>query len=121
MNVHKLDGFNKIYEVECFQEEFEKTVSETKPNGRYHKWLRTKLMQLDELGHLALKLRDFEPIKDTDPRLYAIRYPRSQKNPRVVYVYIENDKICLLHTFNEKSTSDYNSAIKIAQNRTKSL
>ncbi len=121
MGLLKVDGFNKIYQLEEFQEEFENTVSETKATGRYHKWLRAKLRQLDALGYQACKLRDFEPLVDTNPKLYSIRYPQSPKNTRVLYIYVEESRVYLLHAFNEKSKSDYEHAIKTATNRVKSL
>ena len=121
MGLLKVDGFNRIYQLEEFQEEFEDTVSETKTTGRYHEWLRTKLRQLDALGYQACKLRDFEPLTDTDPKLYSIRYPKSPKNTRVLYIYVEGSRVYLLHAFNEKSKSDYANAIKTATNRIKSL
>ena len=118
----KLCSYEKIYTVKGFQEEFQKVLKETNPNGQYHKWLRRKLDVLDDRSYGALSDRDFEPLSGTDPKLYAIRYPRSPKNPRVVYVYIDDGMVCLLHTFMEtskKSGSDYQSAINIAQNRLK--
>lgn len=102
--------------------EFDEVVNETKATGRYHSWLRRKLNVLDAVGYL-ISDRDFEPL-NTNPRLYAIRYPKSPKNPRVIFAYINNGKVCLLHTFKESSKqsgSDYRSAIKVATNRLKSL
>ena len=122
MRLYKLDTYNKIYAVEDFMNEFDEVVSEKNATGRYHSWLRRKLSVLDASGYL-ISDRDFEPL-DTNPRLYAIRYPKSPKNPRVIYAYIDHGKVCLLHTFKESSKqsgSDYRSAIKIATNRLKAL
>jgi len=124
LRVLKLDGFDKIYVVDCFGEEFDKVVSEKNVNGRYHKWLRRKLSVLDARGYGALSDRDFEPLEDCDPKLYAIRYPKSPKNPRVVYVYVDDGAVYLLHTFKESSKtsgSDYRSGIKVATNRLKQI
>ena len=120
----KLDTYNKIYAVEGFMEEFDETLNETKADGRYHSWLRRKLNVLDASGFRALSDRDFEPLEDTDPKLYAIRYPKSPKNPRVVYAYVDDGVVYLLHTFKEtskKTGSDYRSAIKVATNRLESI
>lgn len=124
MGIVKFESYNNIYAVEGFQEEFQATVHEKKPTGRYHSWLRRKLAVLDYSGFSALSDRDFEQLEDCDPKLYAIRYPHSPINPRVIYAYVDNGEVYLLHTFKEsskKSGSDYRSAIKVAQNRLKSI
>lgn len=124
MQVLKLEGFNKIYIVENFSSEFDKVVSERNTNGRYHKWLRRKLAVLDANGYGVLSDRDFEPLENCDPKLYAIRYPKSPKNPRVVYAYVEDGAVYLLHTFKESSKSsgsDYQAGIRTATNRLKSI
>jgi len=124
LRLFKLDTYNKIYAVEEFMEEFDETLNETKAEGRYHSWLRRKLNVLDTFGFKALSDRDFEPLEGTDPKLYAIRYPKSPKNPRVVYAYVDDGVVYLLHTFKEtskKSGSDYRSAIKVATNRLESI
>lgn len=119
LEIEKVDGYKKIYQVEGFQKEFEKTVSEIKPNGRYHKWLRKQLFSLEDHGYDALKFENFEPLSDTNPKLYAIRYPRSKKNPRVIYIYVDDCDVYLLHAFKETKTSDYNQAVKTAEKRAK--
>ena len=121
MNKSKFEDYTNIYAVEGFQEEFEETLNEKDTNGRYHKWLRRKLAVLEESGYGGLTDRDFEKLEDTDPKLYAIRYPKSKKNPRVVYAYVDYGEVVLLHTFQEKSKNDYQSAIRIATNRVKLL
>ena len=124
MQLIKVDGFNRIYMVEGFQEEFEKTLNETRSEDRYHKWLRLKLYILDAKGLGVLSDRDFEPLEDTHPKMYAIRYPKSPKNPRVIYVYVNNGEVYLLHTFKEtskKTGSDYRSAIIKAKKRLESI
>ena len=105
-------------------EEFDETLNETKVDGRYHSWLRRKLNVLDASGFKALSDRDFELLEDTAPKLYAIRYPNSPKNPRVIYAYVDDGVVYLLHTFKEtskKTGSDYRSAIKVATNRLKCI
>ena len=121
MRHSKLEGYRNIYAVDCFQEEFEDVLDETDTNGRYHQWLRRKLSVLDDNRHGLLMDRDFEKLESTDPKLFAIRYPKSKKNSRVIYVYVDSGGVVLLHTFKEKSKNDYRSAIKTATNRLKSL
>ena len=124
LQVLKLNGYTNVYMVEGFVEEFEKVVSEKKVTGRYHNWLRRKLNVLDASGYGALSDRDFEPLSGCDPKLYAIRYPKSPKNPRVIYAYVDSGKIYLLHAFRETSKSsgsDYRAGINVATNRLKSI
>lgn len=122
MQIFKLADYRKIYVVEGFEEEFDSVVKETNINGRYHKWLRRKLNVLDARGYGVLQDRDFEPLTGCNPKLYALRYPKSPVNPRVVYVYVGDGAVYLLHTFKESSknsSSDYRSGIKVATNRLK--
>ena len=119
MDLIKTEGFDNVYEVKPFQKEFEKTVKKDK---RYYKWLREKLAILEKLGMEALKLESFEPLPFTDPRLYSIRYPKSPINPRVIYIYANGKEVYLLTAFKESSknsNSDYEAAIKVAEERLK--
>lgn len=119
MEIIKTENFNNIYEVEQFQKEFKKITKNAK---RYNNWLLNKLSVLDEKGMEALRMESFEPLSNTSPKLYSIRYPHSPINPRVIYVYIDGDEIYLLTAFKESSkggNGDYNSAIKIAHERLK--
>ncbi|MBQ7809698.1 MAG: type II toxin-antitoxin system RelE/ParE family toxin [Clostridia bacterium] len=119
MNIERVDGYEKICQVECFEKEFKKTTSEKNNNCRYHKWLRTQLYVLEAQGKEALKLEGFEHLNNTNPNLYSIRYPRSKKNPRVIYIYVDDNMVYLLHAFRETKKSDYDMAIKTAQKRAK--
>ena len=117
----KTEGFNNIYEVEPFKKEFQKIA---KRDNRDYNWLIAKLRMLEKKGMDALKLESFEPLPNTNPKLYSIRYPHSPLNPRVIYVYINGNEIYLLTAFKEsskKTNSDYDSAIKVAQDRLKYL
>ncbi len=119
LDLIKTEGFDHIYEVEPFEKEFKKTVKE---NKRYYKWLREKLSILEALGTEALKLRDFEPLPSTNPKLYSIRNPNTPINPRVIYIYASGKNIYLLTAFKEgskNSNSDYGAAIKVAEERLK--
>ena len=120
----KTEGFKHVYEVDVFKKEFKKITGETKNDQRYHKWLKRQLLRLEDLGMKALVLDGFEPLSDTNPRLYSIRYNKSPLNPRVIYIYANGDEIYLLTAFKEsskKSNSDYNRAVKIAHERLKYL
>lgn len=120
MDILKVDGFNNIYQVDCFQTEFLKTVKERpKKQGiksRYQDWLVRSLAILDELGFNALSLPAFEKLNDTD-RIYSIRYTKSIKNPRVLFVFFDGRNIILLTSFLEKSKADYDKALEVAKNR----
>lgn len=120
----KNERFKNIYEVDVFNKEFKKITGETKNDQRYHKWLYRQLKILEDLGMKALMLDSFEPLSNTDPKLYSIRYNKSPLNPRVIYIYANGDEIYLLAAFKEsskKSNSDYNKAIEIAHERLKYL
>lgn len=125
MDIVKNNMFSQIYEVDCFQKEF-KEMSDEKfvfepPYPRYQKWLIGKLRVLEEFKEEAIKLRDFEYLEGTSPKLYSIRYPKSKLNPRVIYAYLDEGEILLLTAFKEKNSSDYDRHIKLAQRRIKVL
>lgn len=104
--------------------EFLDAVNETpKKPGRYHRWLLDSLIKLDsfKIEDLLKMNTRFEYLKETDPKLYAIRYPKSKKNPRVVYFYQDNNRVILLKPFLEKKPSDYTHAINAAYTRIKQL
>lgn len=119
LNIEKLNNYTNIYQVDCFNKEFENALSETKVNGRYHKWLRRQLNVLDSFGKDALKMEQFEKLTDINPNLYSIRHPHSKKNERVIYIYLENDKVFLIYPFLEQNDSDYHNAISVAKKRVK--
>ncbi|MBR6408428.1 MAG: hypothetical protein IKS19_07620 [Clostridia bacterium] len=124
MELLKVSGFEHIHQVDDFKKLFEQATSEKDADGRYHRWLRQKLFILDNLGMEALKLEGFEPLSDTDPKLFSIRYPHSRVNPRIIYIYADKSEIYLLYAFKESSktaNSDYRAAIKTASNRLKYL
>jgi phage-related protein len=125
LEILQTEGFDNIYEVDCFQNEFLGTVTEHPKTAqhipRYQNWLLTKLAILDELGMYALSLPQFEALTNVDPKLYSIRYPKSPKNPRVLYVYVHGRKIILLAAFTEKNKSDYSNGIERALHRLRQL
>lgn len=125
MEILRNTMFSKIYEVDCFQKEFKELAKEklslSPPFPRYQRWLISSLMNLEEYGMEALKLKNFEKLESVKPNLYSIRYPQSRLNPRVLYVYLAEGEILLLAAFKEKNESDYNRNIKLAKQRLKLL
>ncbi|MFI3169365.1 MAG: type II toxin-antitoxin system RelE/ParE family toxin [Faecalibacterium sp.] len=124
MNIVKTKGFENIYEVDYFRKEFKAITDEkwklSEPFPRYQKWLIGRLAVLDKNPQEALHSNHFEKL-NADPTIYAIRYPKSKLNPRVLYVCVEDKNIILLTAFKEKSSSDYANAISVAQSRWKLL
>ncbi len=121
MELIKIDGFNNIYAVECFFEEFNDATGErfgddiTEKNGRYRRLLIGKLEVLDDPNITEWKLKSFEKLSDTD--ICAIRFPKTELNPRTLYIRIEGGSVILLGYFKEKSASDYKRNIKKAEER----
>lgn len=108
LEIQKLDGHENMYALDLFFDDFQNTVigrseSELK---RYTAWLQRKLDDLALYREQAIKLRDFEKVEGY-PMLYSIRYPRSKKNPRVIYFFIHEGTPVLLLAFLEKKSSDY--------------
>ena len=117
MRIEKVAGFNRIYQAECFRDDFEDMFKKNKgERKRYLLWLYTWLKVLDDQGEKALMLQQFEYLQNThDPRLYALRHPHSQINERYIYVYTDSEASILLTAFKEKDTNDYKSAIARAK------
>ncbi len=117
--IRKLEDYATIYEHIKFGAEFEEVVLEKDKHGQYHKWLRKMLSILDSKGHSALCLPQFETIKESALKLRAIRYPNTQRNPRVLFCF-QGNAIIILHCFRESSKSegtDYRNAVRIATGR----
>jgi len=117
--------FTNVYEVDCFQKEFQDLTKEKltikPPFPRYQKWLIGSLAILEEQGMEAIKLKNFEQLENTKPKLYSIRYSHSKLNSRVIYVFTDEGEILLLVSFKEKRKSDYNRNIELAHKRLKLL
>ena len=107
MNVYKLDKFEHIYAVDCFEKEFSKMTSERlvdePPYPRFQKWLISKLNVLDKMGKNAIALEGFEDLGLYDPKLFSIRFPHSKLNPRVIYACFMDTEIILLTAFKEEN------------------
>ena len=89
----------------------------TGEKSRYMKWLKVSLTFLENYGMDALSLEIFEHLKGTsNPKLYAIRHPRSKINERYIFVFGAGERSTLLTAFKEKSVNDYKVAIIRAEN-----
>jgi len=123
LKIQKIDGFSRIYQAECFPNEFLTMMGKNKgEQARYLRWLYTWLAVLDREGMRALDLSQFEYLRETDnPRLFAIRHPHSQINERYIYIYEAGESAILLTAFMEKSKRDYDFAITRAKNILKEL
>ena len=126
MDVYKLDKFEHIYAVDCFDKEFSKMtnerLSDEPPYPRFQKWLISRLSILDKMGKNAIKLEGFEDLASNNPKLFSIRYPHSKLNPRVIYACSMDSEIILLTAFKEENAkSDYSKAMKKAAKRYKTL
>ena len=126
MNVYKLDKFEHIYAVDCFEKEFSKMTSERlvdePPYPRFQKWLISKLNVLDKMGKNAIALEGFEVLGSYDPKLFSIRFPHSKLNPRVIYACFMDTEIILLTAFKEENAKgDYLKAMRKASKRYKTL
>ena len=126
MNVYKLDKFEHIYAVDCFEKEFSKMTSERlvdePPYPRFQKWLISKLNVLDKMGKNAIALEGFEDLGSYDPKLFSIRFPHSKLNPRVIYACFMDTEIILLTAFKEENAKgDYLKAMRKAYKRYKTM
>ena len=83
---------------------------------RYIKWLQRSLTQLDAYGTATTALKNFEKLPGTDD-IYSARYPKSRKNPRILYFYIQGQNIVLLYPFLEMISGDYQRGIRVAERR----
>ena len=116
-----MDGHKNIFAFDGFLDEFSKKVLGTKASQRYLAWFQQCLEVLDNRPvYETLKMSRFEKLTNTDD-LYAMRYPNTPKNPRVLYFYVEEGNIILLGSFLEKKSSDYTNAIRTAEKRKKIL
>ena len=123
-----MDGYSNIYGPDNFSDEFCKYVLNMTPEQvfhadeipkaakRYVKWLQRSLTQLDSLGTATTALKNFEKLPGTED-IYSARYPNSQKNPRILYFYIQGQNIVLLYPFLEKNSGDYQRGIRVATTR----
>ena len=120
----EIEGLNDVYALSVVKKEFKKAVDEPwrdeKPLKRYQKTLLQDLAVLDAQKEKAIVFEQFELLSGTE-NLYSIRHPKTQKNVRVLYTFTERLEVVLLVAFLEKSTSDYQNAMRTASSRLKWL
>ncbi len=111
--------FGWLFTLDTVIAEFEDQVSgRDRANAkRYLAWLDRCIKNLDTYAERAVSLNSFEKLTGTE--FYSIRYPRSKKNPRVLYFFICDGVPVLLYAFLEKSSSDYTHGINVAKSRAK--
>lgn len=123
----KMDGYNNIYGSDTFVNDFcnnilgmskDRVLSQKAPKSakQYVSWLVRSLTILDTQGPATTRLKGFEKLSGADG-IYSARYPNTQKNPRILYFYIQDSKIVLLYSFCEKNKSDYQRGIETAKER----
>ncbi len=94
-------------------------------SGVEQKFLRlfaTRISQEHELGIDAIKLEEFERIEDGVNSMHVS--VSSQLNLRILYSYLSNGSLVLLHAFYErggKRKTDYSSALPVAKRRLKEM
>lgn len=115
-----IDGIENIYNLSVVRKELRKSVNEpwkaTPPWKRYQKKLIEDLAVLSKYREQAIMFPQFEKLSGVD-NLYSIRHPETLKNVRVLYTITDDSYVILLLVFLEKSSSDYQVAIKKAKER----
>lgn len=82
----------------------------------------TRLTQERELGIDAIKLEEFERIEDGINSMHLA--VSSQINIRILYSYLSDQSLVLLHAFYKRSgkrKTDYSSALPVAKRRLKEI
>lgn len=117
LDIIKDDRFERVYMVDVFEKEYRKLFGKSQPTyTKELEQLAINLELLDTQGPRALEQEQFHAIRGHTP-LYSIRHI-SASNPRVLFVFTETDgAIVLLSCVLEKSTRDYDAAIKRAETR----
>lgn len=88
---------------------------------RYVRWLQRVVNDLEAYGTDVMEMAPrFEWLTDADG-ICSARYPRSQKNPRILFFFFSQGRIVLLYPFLEKSRKDYDRAVEIAKQRKKAV
>ena len=116
MDIIKLKGFENIYAVDSFFDEFDALFGKSKSiRNKYLEKLRLNLRILDKEKTKALQYPQFEKL--TDCPFCSIRHV-SKVNTRVIFAYINSDgEVVLLSSCKETKTKDYKAAIQKATYR----
>ena len=98
MEILKTRGFENIYHVEPFFDEFNDLFSKSGQLSRYRNTLFKRVQKLDVQGVLAIDGFNYEKIEGP---VYAIR-DKSTLNPRTLFALIDGKRVYLLSVFLEK-------------------
>ncbi len=118
LEIVPVEGFNRIMAIDSFDDELSKLFKKSTPELK--KYLIFLHKQLHKIDNRTTIINREEPISYKGINLYAIR-KRMKKNTRVLYFYMQNEKIVLLTAFDEKNSSDYDNGKERAYNRLKQL
>ena len=95
-----MSEYKRIYKVDSFANDLDKVFGKNQgERHRYLNWLSKQLYILDEIGIHATYAKQFEVLKDTDPKLYALRYPHNGLNERYICIYCDGEDVLLLTAF----------------------
>lgn len=121
MDIVLLDGFQKIYAVDCFEKEFQH-LFDSASLKRYTNWLWRNLRNLDRYGKKAVDGTHIEKLRHDKHDFYSIRSANSKSNPRVVFIFAtQDDAVILLCAMLEKSSEDYRKGLRRANGRFQEL
>lgn len=121
MDIIKMPGFEHIYCVSVYEKELEKQFAKSKV--QFHKYvdeLYSCLRFLDEVLDPP-QTDPFERIVYKGIPFYRIKSKSTAKNIRTLYFWYDSDRILLLTAFQEKNSSDYDNAKRVAFQRYKTL
>ena len=93
-------------------------LAKTGVEQKFLRLLTTRIFQEQQLGMDAIKLEEFERIGDGINSMHLS--VSSQLNIRILYSYLSNGSLVLLHAFNKrggKRKTDYTPALPVAKRR----
>lgn len=118
MQLCKLDEFNRVYFLDSFQSDLDKLYKKNQKEKKEYMFFL--FAQLSKIEHRNENIKHVEPIEYKDVTFHCIR-KKTKKNTRVLYYYLDDNKIVLLTAFNEKNKSDYDRGKELAYNRLKKI
>ena len=116
-----MQEYKNLYILDTVFDELRREVFGRRGNAdakRYAEWFARCAQMLDIELEKAVLFPQFEKISGSE-NLYSMRYPKSKKNPRVLYFFLCNGVPVLLYAFLEKNKSDYTHGIEVAEERAK--
>lgn len=118
MHLLSLQGYNHIYAVDSFFDDFKKLFGKdtyTYESEKKHLLVSLRMLDQQPLSELLKMGARFERLSNED--LYVIRHV-SKTNPRTIFVTGDEDgNLYLLNCFLEKNRSDY----EIAKEKAKGI